>query len=78
MSAPKTRGQAIRLMCRSCIYAPCAPGTWRQQVEACTSPECPLYAFRPMPYTAKDAGIVDAALVRTGEAIPGPGGAANG
>jgi hypothetical protein len=44
---PTTRGRAIRLKCKDCIYDPCGPGTWVQQVEACTSPECPLYAFRP-------------------------------
>jgi hypothetical protein len=39
---------AINAMCKACIYDPhCGGGTWRQQVEACTSPRCPLYPFRP-------------------------------
>jgi hypothetical protein len=35
-------------MCKDCIYDPVAGGNWRQQVSACTSPECPLFAFRPV------------------------------
>ena len=39
---------AINAMCKSCIYdAVGGRGTWRQQVEACTAPHCPLYAVRP-------------------------------
>jgi hypothetical protein len=40
--------KAINAKCKECIYDP-APGngTWRQQVEACTSPKCPLYPIRP-------------------------------
>jgi hypothetical protein len=53
MTAPKTRGQAIRAMCKDCIYDPCSPGTWVQQAEACTSPECPLFTFRPRSKAAK-------------------------
>jgi hypothetical protein len=48
---------AIDAKCRECIYDPygCA-GTWRQQVAACTSPQCPLFPVRPMPQcgTVKD------------------------
>ena len=39
---------AINAMCRQCIYDPKGSGTWRQQVEACTSPNCPLYPLRPV------------------------------
>lgn len=43
--------QAINQKCRECIYddSPGSGGTWRQQVEACTSQSCPLYAVRPRP-----------------------------
>jgi len=34
---------------RKCIYCESGPGTWRQQVAACTSKTCPLYSVRPMP-----------------------------
>ena len=39
--------KAINLKCRECIYDPMADGTWRQQIGACTSPNCPLYPHRP-------------------------------
>jgi len=38
---------AINLACRQCIYDPHAMGAWRQQVEACTAPDCGLYPVRP-------------------------------
>lgn len=39
----------INRMCKSCIYDQIGgKGTWRQQVEACTSYECPLYPVRPI------------------------------
>ena len=34
--------------CRFCLYDPGADGTWREQVEACTSPDCALYPIRPV------------------------------
>lgn len=36
-------------MCKYCIYddGGKAGGTWRQQVEGCTSPKCPLFEVRP-------------------------------
>jgi hypothetical protein len=41
--------RAINEMCRTCIYDSVAgTGTWRQQVEACTVVECPLYPLRPV------------------------------
>ena len=47
---------AINAMCRACIYDPHSGlGPWRMQVEACTSPSCPLYAVRPRS-TARDRG----------------------
>lgn len=43
-----SRAKAINEFCKGCIYDPLSgQGTWRQQVEACTQTECPLYPFRP-------------------------------
>jgi hypothetical protein len=40
--------EAINAKCKECIYDPKAEaGTWRQQVEACTSKTCPLFEVRP-------------------------------
>lgn len=39
--------QAVNDMCKQCIYDETAPGTWRQQVDVCTSPNCPLFSHRP-------------------------------
>ena len=40
---------AVNAKCRSCIYDPgSGNGTWREQVEACTSGNCPLHPFRPI------------------------------
>lgn len=53
----KTRASlraAINAMCKGCIYDKFQPGNWRQQVEACTSPGCPLYPVRPVS-SAKEA-----------------------
>lgn len=44
---PSMRG-AINAKCRECIYDPYQAGNWRQQVQACTSPSCPLYPLRPV------------------------------
>lgn len=39
---------AINNKCKECIYDPLAgAGTWKQQVEACTSKTCPLFEVRP-------------------------------
>jgi hypothetical protein len=36
--------KAINAKCKECIYDPIGGnGTWRQQVEQCTSFNCPLY-----------------------------------
>ena len=48
MKRPSMR-RAINEKCRECIYDPIGGnGNWRQQVEACTSPDCPLFALRPV------------------------------
>jgi len=41
--------KAVDAKCRECLYDPCATGLgpWRMQVEACTSPKCPLFEVRP-------------------------------
>lgn len=39
--------KAINDKCKDCIYDPLAGGNWRQQVEACTCRDCPLYPYRP-------------------------------
>jgi len=45
----------VNAQCISCIYdGECGIGTWRQQVEACTSTECPLYDVRPTSKGHKD------------------------
>jgi len=38
----------IDAKCCDCIYDPYQPGTWRKQVEKCTSPACPLFDVRPV------------------------------
>jgi len=40
---------AIKHMCKACVYDPQAKGTWREQVQDCSCPTCPLYDFRPLP-----------------------------
>ena len=32
--------------CKTCIYDPHADGNWVQQVEACDSVDCPMWAIR--------------------------------
>ncbi len=47
--------KAINDKCRECIYDPIGGrGNWRQQVEACTSPACPLFSVRPTSKASKD------------------------
>lgn len=43
-----TRQKAINEKCKDCIYDPCAPGNWRQQVSGCTHVKCALYTYRPV------------------------------
>jgi hypothetical protein len=39
---------AINTKCKECIFDPVGGfGTWRQQVDRCTSYSCPLYPVRP-------------------------------
>lgn len=47
--------KAINEKCKECIYDPDGGrGTWRQQVEACTAPWCPLFKVRPKTTKKKD------------------------
>lgn len=51
-----TRQKAINEFCKYCIYDPQpGNGTWRQQVEECTSKQCPLFEHRPITSTTKKA-----------------------
>lgn len=45
-----TKTEAINERCKECIYDPSSGGgTWRQQVESCTSENsCALWKFRPL------------------------------
>ena len=45
--------KAINEKCKECIYDRLQPGNWRQQVEGCLSPRCPLFAVRPTSKGAK-------------------------
>ena len=38
---------AVNAKCKECIYDSKSEGTWRKQVEECTSRLCPLYKERP-------------------------------
>jgi hypothetical protein len=49
--------KAIDEKCKDCIYDKGAPGTWRQQVAACTITSCSLHEYRPMMVPAKKAGF---------------------
>jgi hypothetical protein len=45
--------KCIEAMCKSCIYDPADVGSWRHQVEKCTSGPtakvpCPLWEVRPI------------------------------
>ena len=37
----------INQHCKSCIYDPYAPGTWRKQVTLCSVKSCAFYDVRP-------------------------------
>ena len=48
--------KAINAYCRWCIYDPRGGmGAWREQVEACTGEDCPLYSVRPASTRRKPA-----------------------
>ncbi len=39
--------KVINAKCKDCIYDDLAPGTWRQQVNLCSSYSCSLWPHRP-------------------------------
>jgi len=54
-----SRTKAINEKCKDCIYDPKVNGTWREQVELCTSEKsCALWPYRPitMATTLKNRG----------------------
>jgi hypothetical protein len=72
---PSSR-KAINAKCKDCIYDPVDGGTWRQQVEACTSPDCALFQLRPvsMPKDTKEPSTrcertTEATISGNGEAL---------
>jgi hypothetical protein len=40
---------AVDAKCKGCIYDQLAPGTWREQVAACSTSNCELFDVRPVP-----------------------------
>lgn len=54
---------AVNDKCRECIYDPLARGTWREQVAACESGNCPLHEVRPVPRDCMTAGRICRAKV---------------
>ena len=38
----------LQAKCCECIYDDRSAGSWRKQVEECTSLDCPLFAKRPV------------------------------
>lgn len=60
-----TRQQAINAFCKDCIYDSADGGTWREQVKACTSQDCPLFEHRPVPVVRNpNPGPVPAGIAR--------------
>jgi len=47
-----TRQAAIKDYCRSCICDEENGGRWTEQTALCSTIECPLWRFRPVPRTA--------------------------
>jgi hypothetical protein len=56
MSRPSLR-TAIDAMCKNCLYDPGnGNGGWREQVQVCSSTNCPLHPVRPLPVNARKSG----------------------
>ena len=61
--------KAVNAKCRECIYDPnSGQGTWRKQVEDCTSPLCPLFPYRPV--TIQNSTKNDQSSVVKAEVLP--------
>lgn len=58
--------KAINDKCKECIYddSP-GNGNWRQQVQGCTSPKCPLFAHRPVSKPRREAVLAPESTVKT-------------
>lgn len=54
-----SRAAAIAAKCRECIHDPMSAGTWREQVAACTSANCPLHDLRPVPRSCMAGRFID-------------------
>ena len=50
----ETRRTAINEYCRSCICDEANGGRWTEQTAACSTVDCHLWRFRPVPRTAAD------------------------
>lgn len=51
-----SRTKAINEKCKDCIYDPAVKGTWREQVELCTSEKsCALWPYRPITMASLNA-----------------------
>ena len=50
---PGLRGK-VDANCIECIYDPFDKGSWRFQVDKCTSPGCPLFSVRPKTNASND------------------------
>ena len=48
-----TRQQAIDANCKDCNYDELDVGTWRDQIERCSSLQCPFYEYRPLTTATK-------------------------
>lgn len=58
--------EAIDRKCRDCVYDPCSPGSWRQQVTLCTVDLCPLHHVRPKTTSAIPESVLSWYGVETG------------
>lgn len=47
--------KSIDAKCRDCICDETQPGTWREQIAACTSSRCPLWPVRAEPHGGRMA-----------------------
>lgn len=76
---------AINAKCKSCIHDPgSGGGTWREQVTACSSSNCPLHSVRPQSGAKQSrgapidrsaaAGALKSVAAKTGAEIARTGG----
>jgi hypothetical protein len=53
--------QSVEKMCFGCGYSKGSAGTWRQQIAACLSLDCPNFYNRPVPDGYRIGGVIDQA-----------------